>query len=476
MQGSPREPLRQIAVAGDGITALAAAIALRRALPQCTVTLIPTPPEPAALADHSASLTPHSNAFHKQIGISEMTLAARVGASPRLGAELIGWAGEHSRAIHSFGSASPDGLDIASVPAALAEAGRFAHPSDDPTSPLADIDYALRVSPAAYRRHLSALAAHLGVARLTSRFAAALPDGEGGIARIKVSDGQDIEADLFIDCSGPAALLASALPPSARADWSHILPCDRLLVPAAPLPPRLTPLDRITATPLGWCSQVHGRDGTHVLFAANSSVGTPEEWAGMAGFNPEALIAIAPGRRALVWQANVVSIGDAAAQFEPLHGLAPGLALAQIGLLLELLPGRDLHPLERAEFNRRAGAMADRVRDFIALHYCGSKRPDGAFWSYAAQLDRPESLQLTFDEFARRGRLPFFEEEIMPRDAWIMAMAAIGNTQGQTPVSLARSPTASAQLNAIHKARSQAALEAARPYPEWLAAYLEDAR
>src|SRR3546814_2065586 len=47
--------------------------------------------------------------------------------------------------------------------AALATAGRMAAAGDDPASPLADIDHALRVDPAAYAAQLTGLARHLRV-------------------------------------------------------------------------------------------------------------------------------------------------------------------------------------------------------------------------------------------------------------------------------------------------------------------------
>jgi tryptophan halogenase len=476
MQGSAREPLGTVAVVGDGPTGLAAAIALRRALPRCAITVIPAPADPAALADRTAALTPRSNAFLRQIGIHEEALVVRAGASHRLGTELLGWTGGETRAVHPFGAAPPPDVEGTAVSAALALADRFAHPSDDPASPLSDIDYALRLNPQAYTRLLGALAVHLGIVRCPAGFAAAACDASGSIARIRLTDGEDVTADLFIDCSGPAALVASALLPEPRVDWSLHLPVDRLLFPLDAAAPRITGLDSIAATSLGWRTEVRGRDVTHTVFATNSAAGSPEAWAAAAGFAEAAVIPISPGRRNRVWQANVICLGDAAAQFEPLHWLNAGLAHAQIALLIELLPGRDLHPLERDEFNRRAAAMADRVCDFLALHYRAPRLSEGPFWALASGLATSDGLRLTIEEFTRRGRLPFFEEDILPRDAWLFAMATLGIRPGPTARSMTLDAARRTALIRGHEARAKAAVQSAVPYREWLAAYLQSAQ
>lgn len=473
MPGSARSPLRRVVVAGDGPVGLAAAIAIRRALPRSEVILAPTPRDPAALADQAATTTPGSNAFHRRLGIEEEGLVVRAGASHRLATAFAGWTGGDGLAIHAYGAAAPDGVDGTAVPAALAREERFAHPSDDPASPLSDIDYGLRFSTPAYRRHLAALAARVGVLVRDAELAAAVPDQAGGIAQVRLADGESIAADLFVDCSGPRAAIASALPCQQTESWAQILPGDRLLLPAQPLPPALTPLDQVTATAFGWRTAVHGRDGRHIGFVASSSAGSAEEQAIAAGFEPRAVVAVEQGRRAQIWQGNVVCFGDAAAQFEPLHWLNLGLAHAQIELFLELLPGREPEPLERAEFNRRAGGMIDRVRDFIALHYCAPRAPKGAFWSLAAGLDRPDSLQLTLAEFVRRGRLPFFEDDLLPRDAWKFAMATIGVAPGPAARLLAVPPATIEALAANQRARVASAVQQTPPYPQWLNSYLK---
>jgi tryptophan halogenase len=94
---------------------------------------------------------------------------------------------------------------------------------------------------------------------------------------------------------------------------------------------------------------------------------------------------------------------------------------------VELLPGRDCHPVELAEYNRRTAEEAMRVRDFLALHYLSSGRREGAFWRAMAERPLPDSLALTVRQFEARGRIPFFEEESFDKESWAQALIGLGH-------------------------------------------------
>src|SRR5690606_13125413 len=181
------------------------------------------------------------------------------------------------------------------------------------------------------------------------------------------------------------------------------------------------------------------------------------------GAEPAGVVQISPGRAAEPWVGNVVALGDAAAQIEPLAGFALDLAHRQLDLLLELLPGREVHPLERAEFNRRAGMMADRTRDTLAAHYAAPRARE-----VYGDLPVSDELALSLDLFARRGRLPFFEESPLLKQETSSLLRALGHPEGQGPVMRADKDQADARTRAF-AATAQAALNAAPPYGEWLA-------
>jgi len=63
-------------------------------------------------------------------------------------------------------------------------------------------------------------AAKAGVQYLAAPILGAEPDGQGGLARMKVEGHPIIEGDLFLDCSGPEAILRSAVDEPEAEDWS----------------------------------------------------------------------------------------------------------------------------------------------------------------------------------------------------------------------------------------------------------------
>nr|WP_294816178.1 tryptophan 7-halogenase [uncultured Sphingomonas sp.] len=418
--------IRSVAILGGGITGLSAAAAFARALPQVAITVIETAPDPAALADRLPGSITSIHRFHASIGLDEAALLGAGAAIPRLGLRFENWPtgsetwyhvhGDHGAptgtvAFHQLwararreGQAEPWHRYAAA--GVLAEAGRFVHPQGDPGSPLATFDYALRLDPDRYREILASLADQLRVVRTQGSFAGIDRHGDGVVAALLLTDGRRIEADLYLDASGPAAVLAEAVG-GAFEDWSGTLPCDRLLLGEGPSS-AASPNDTIIGGAQGWqfACPLPGRT---VLGHVWSSADPAPDPQGRS-------LAFRPGRRADPWIRNVLAIGDAAVALDPLHW--PNLHLAQSGIAraLDLLPGRDCHSVEVSEYNRRSREEARRMRDFQALHYLRA----------GASIEVPESLARTVQQFESRGRLPVYDEDSLPDEIWLSALLGLG--------------------------------------------------
>ncbi len=478
--------IRSIAVLGGGIVGLSAACAFARALPGTRVTLIAAAPDPAALAERAMAMQPSANAFHDALGIDEAGLLRRAGATHRLGTAFTGWSADGAGWLHCHGAHGPRDqahfhqhwliarragdetpFHACAPAAALAIAGHFAQPSDDPASPLADVDYALRVDPAAYAAHLTALAKHLRV-EIVPGALGSVAHRDGGVAALLLDDGQRIEADLFVDAGGPAAPLLSTLDDGFEA-WGDALPCDRLLL-AEPQPPALGLVDERHAAACGWWWLSPGRARTDIGFAFSSALTTEDEAARTlradAHTMPRETIAIRPGRRPRSWIGNVLAIGDAAVALDPLAGANLALAHSAILRAIELLPDRSMPPPLLAEFNRRTADETTRARDFTAAFY----RAGGVLQQALDGRAPPESLALTLRQFTGRGHLPHFEEEPFSRDDWLAVLLGMGvmPERGDPAAQAMPADTRRAMLrHAIERARS--APRVAPPYRDFLA-------
>lgn len=418
--------IRSVAILGGGITGLSAAVAFARALPQVAITVIETAPDPAALADRLPGSMTSIHRFHASIGLDEAALLGAGAAIPRLGLRFENWPADGETWYHVHGDHGAPAGTIAfhqlwararregqaeqyhryAAAGVLAEAGRFVHPQGDPGSPLATFDYALRLDPDRYREILASLADQLRVVRTQGDFAGVDRHGDGVVAAVLLADGRRIEADLYLDASGPAAVLAEAVG-GAFEDWSGALPCDRLLPGEGP-PGAASPNDTIIGGARGWrfASPLPDRTMLGQLYSSTNSMPDPDGRA----------ITLHPGRLADPWIHNVLAIGDAAVALDPLHW--PNLHLAQSGIAraLDLLPGSDCHPVEIAEYNRRSREEARRMRDFQAAHYLRA----------GVSIEVPESLARTLQQFETRGRLPGYDEDSLPNEIWLSALLGLG--------------------------------------------------
>lgn len=465
---------------GGGQVGILTAIALRRSLPGCEVIVIGGVPGPASFADWSPTAMPFTNKLHDRLGISEADIVTNAGGSYRLITRYLAWGGAGQSGALAYGEVLDPALKtafardwgrvrasglgtppVASLAQVLAEAGRFAPPPPGEPTPISDIDYALRWNPAAYRALLIDRAEALQIGYVEGVIDS-IELGEGDmIAAIGLSGQGRIAADLFIDCSGPQATLLAAQSRFVFTDWSDTLPTRSIYLGQLGAPMAALE-DRITLTGAGWVSEVAGRDGLQATLGAPASV-LREDALAMLRVPARAVIALTPGRVAEPWIGNVIAIGDAAARFDPLGPLHLDLSHRQLDLLLEMLPGRVISPLERAEYNRRSGLMMDGVHEVLALHFA-SLEAQRVFGTQPL----PKRVATVIDQFSRRGRIPFREELPLLGHEQFALMAALGSRPGLPPAVRSGDAGSEARARAAFEVSALAALAFAPPYAAWL--------
>ncbi|WP_232318622.1 tryptophan halogenase family protein [Sphingomonas sp. TDK1] len=416
--------LRRILVVGGGMVGWSAAAALKRRLPHLDITILPIAPPADALADRIASTLPSILGFHSDLGIGLGDAVLRTGGQYRLGTLFRDWVAGAPDYVHAYGrtgtpiggapfhqlwaraalaSAAPP-FDTLSVAAMMARSGSFVTPQADGL--LSEHSFGLTLDIPRYTAMLMAFARHVGVQGHLGEVAHVEQDVRGDIAAVVLEDGARITADLYCDCTGPAARLHGAIA-VPREDWQAWLPCDRVVLEEVAGEDEAAPMERVTATDHGW-RWVGTRQRGTVYCAA-------------FGATDASAVAFRSGATLAPWRGNVVAIGDAAVSVEPLEWSNLHLAHSAIDRLIAMLPAGRPHPLEAAEYNRQALAEARRVRDFLVLHYATARR-DTPFWQARAQTGLPDSLAHTLRLFRERGRLPYYEEETFDRESWLAVL------------------------------------------------------
>lgn len=481
-------PIRSVLVAGAGIVGSMAALAFRRALPAASIGIVATPPDQAALADRLPATLPATNELFDLIGIAEDDLVRAGAATHRLADRFTGWRADGGVWLHGFGDTgvaiegaafhqhwadarrakSRTAYEDYSPAAALARAGRFAHPDGDERSLLSRIGYALDLDAEVATRLFAGGAAARNVASIAGGIAAVLRDGDGSVAAIRLGDGRTLGADLFVDCTGPAALLAGT---GDRDDWSDALPVDRLLIGDG-IAEAPTPLADYKALATGWRAtwRCGGRAVAGVGYAEAVTGEARARRVFGAGGDTARLVRICAGRQRSPWRGNVLALGEAAVQPGALGTAGFGLAQSQLALSIELLPGRDLCASTIAEYNRRATARADRVRDLLALHYHGARGLRGEFWQAMRDRTPPTALADTLAIFARHGNLPRHEEELYDKQDWLAVLLGLGLVpEGRDPIAMGTDAD-EVRSTMTRLAAAVAALPASLPpYPDYLA-------
>lgn len=454
----------RIVVAGSGIAALSAALAMRRFVPSAVVMLVEPRDERAEAGsiELSTRLWPIADAFHARIGITPEMLLRSAGASVHVADRFERWSAEPwmlatncspvDDMLFQHWLREPGGTLSALMPyVALGERDRVAP----------DLDQPLRIDQQAYRALLSRGVEAAGVERIAVPHIEVERDATGAVAALALP-GRTIPGDWFVDTSGS---IADAIAPTAR---TSALPCDLIAI-GREEPPRWSAIDRWSAVASGWVARVSGIRVSRTMMGFASAI-TDRDQATLAfrtetGQAPDRVVALS-GKRRDGWLRNVLAIGDAAIAIDPIGGL--GLALVQSALLRvgELLPSRDCAAIETAEFNRRTRNEHDAAHDFVALHYHRARA--GPFWDCARAVSLSSDLTRLIDQFARRGRIPHRDDNPVPNAHWRALMVGTG-IRPTCPNALTRSLDESVSRHHIARARADivAAQRGAIPYRAW---------
>src|SRR5262249_50966884 len=231
-------------------------------------------------------------------------------------------------------------------------------------------------------RSLRDRALQLGVVERRDAIANVDTGPPGEIRGLVLAGGARLDADFYIDCSGPRAVLAAAVG-AEHEDWSAWLPCDRLQTVRLDGDETLPPYLDCQAQPDGWAftlplqhQSVRGR-----IYASEftSDAAVAEQLAG-AGSSTKApqVQQLLRGRPREFWLRNCLLMPGE--HLDPLE--STGLHLAQTGItrFLAHFPVSRDSPTDSREYNRLTGEEYDRIRDLLALHYYATSRDDSPFW------------------------------------------------------------------------------------------------
>ncbi|MFE8583403.1 tryptophan halogenase family protein [Sphingomonas sp. NCPPB 2930] len=437
----------RVVIVGGGTAGWMAGAALTRLVSgRCSVRLIES--EAIGVVGVGEATLPHIRAFNERLGIAEADFMARTRATFKLGIEFRDWGRIGDSYIHPFGTFgrgsgpidfhhywtrlareghAPPPLDRLSYACALARAGRFDHPGRDREDLSSTFGYAYQFDALLFAPYLRQLAEEAGAVRTEGMVVDVERDGESGLIRaVTLADGERVEGDLFIDCSGFRSLLLGQTLEEPFEDWSKWLPTDRAVAMPCRTETAVTPYTSAIAMPAGWRWRIplQHRTGNGYVYASDfigddeAARALEQAVEGEPLASPR-LLRFKAGRRRRSWVGNCVAIGLASGFLEPLESTSIYLVQQAITALIELFPERGMAASDRDEFNRIIDLEYDRIRDFLILHYHATTRDDSPFWNYVRTMPIPDSLAEKMELWRRRARVVKYREGVFLDASWI---------------------------------------------------------
>jgi tryptophan halogenase len=431
---------RHVVIVGRDAGLWLTAAALRQALGPAGVTV--TAVElPSRLGPASVYATlPAIETLHAKLGLDEPALLRVTGGSFSLGWNIVCPDSAPFMLAHGAYGAMIDGGDFFaywvkarsfglgasfedfSPTAMAARHGRILVP-DEGTEAFGRTDYAYHLPAIPYAAMLKTRARRLGVALHQAIKVNAERDGEAGaILSVRPDGGEPIHGDLFVDASGPEALLIGQEFGIGNDGWREYFPFDRRLTARARPFASVPAYSELRISPGAWTALHGSQSAAHVVHAYagtgqgdEPALGSAAAASGLA-LSDVMVASVSPGVRKQAWAANCVAIGGSACCLDPLFDLE--LHAVQLGIvhLLSLFPASGETSAERAEFNRVTRSLFERLRDFQS----------GLYLLAGISESAPASLRHKIATFQARGAIAPMEDETFPADQWRALFVGLG--------------------------------------------------
>lgn len=379
----------------------------------------------------------------RQIGLSEVDFLRSCDVSFKQGSQFINWQrGEGESYYHPF--IAPGGYGSVNLAAHWLHRGTNSTFADVvcPQGKVCDLglapktpqtpEYAFSLN---YGYHLNAgkfvelLQRHcvekLGVEYQLGHVDQVLSAENGDIAALSLTDGKKIHADLFVDCTGFAALLIGKHYNVPFVSQRDCLFNDTALAVQANHASEDTPIascTKSTAQSSGWVWDIAlptRRGIGHVFSSQHVSIGKAEDELqryldadpALAKDQPSPRkITFQPGHRESFWHKNCVAVGVSAGFVEPLEASALVLIEKSAEFISNNLPqDRSAMTVVAKRFNDIIGRYWIDIIDFLKLHYVLSERTDSEYWrEHRESQTMPDSLRDSLDLW--RSHVPWVSD------------------------------------------------------------------
>ena len=215
----------------------------------------------------------------------------------------------------------------------------------------------------------------------------------GDIKSVSRANGEALQADLYIDCSGFQALLIGKHLNDSFDSFREYLFNDSAVamrVPYIDKDKEMHSYTNCTALSAGWVWNIplYDRIGTGYVYSSDYKTKEEAELEFRQHLGEERVrdveakhIKIRHGHQNNPWTRNCVAIGLAAGFIEPLESTGIHISQSGIELLTRMLKYNAEYGIaEQDIYNSSMNSLFEHIRDFLVCHYALTSRDDSEYW------------------------------------------------------------------------------------------------
>ncbi len=451
---------RRIVIVGGGTAGWMTALTFARSLADrgAEITVVESPS--VGIIGVGEGSTPWLRGFFDSLDIEEAEWMPACHATYKCGITFDRWSTKpgFERYFHPFASmldnltmtqfvhnvdARVNGADVPAHPDRFFIATRLAHgnlaPKPAEHFPF-DIWHGYHFDSVLLGQFLHRKALQRGVRYKTAHVTNANLDERGAIASVSTREGEVIEADIFVDCSGFAGLLIDQALHTPFISFRDNLFNDAAI--AIPTPRGATVPSETVATAMrhGWAWNIpltHRNGNGYVYSTQFCSPDEAErelrEHLGLLDSDtPARHLKMKVGRVTRHWNQNCLAVGLSQGFIEPLEATALLFVQQTAATFVEYLERGDLSETAHEQFNSRINAHFEGTRDYIVTHYKTNSRTDTEYWraNAANKLLSDPLKQLLSLWMSGKGIAGAVRQQVLGRGypvfSWYSIMAGMG--------------------------------------------------